>query len=143
MGETYSDEVTMAKYTSGSTKMVPGKNIGLKRTNLMSKQADEELLNDISNLLEDYADQTGTRYIIKPQIMPLANQVDLFIQTNYTPNHLVEQRCLEARIDEAKDVRKNIESLGTEVYFALQRIDGHIKELEAQLTNLQNKEEEK
>lgn len=40
-----------------------------------------------------------------------------------------QREITKARIDEAKDIRKNIEDLGTPVYFALQRIDGHIAEL--------------
>lgn len=35
------------------------------------------------------------------------------------------------QLDEAIDIRKNIEDLGTPVYFALQRIDGHIASLQA------------
>ena len=113
----------------------------------MSKQADEELLNDISNLLEDYADQTGTRYIIKPQIMPLANQVDLFIQTNYTPNHLVEQRCLEARIDEieyAAAKRAYAAGFGASEFesFLAEEERNRRAGLQDQLTSLQNKEDE-
>lgn len=42
---------------------------------------------------------------------------------------IIQQEIAKARIDEAKDIRKNIEDLGTPVYFALQRIDGHIAEL--------------
>lgn len=38
----------------------------------------------------------------------------------------------EARIEEAKDIRDNISELGSEVYFAVQRIDGHIKALQSQ-----------
>jgi hypothetical protein len=46
------------------------------------------------------------------------------------------KRVEEARMEEAKDIRKNIEDLGTPVYFALQRIDEHIATL-----NNQTKEE--
>lgn len=46
-------------------------------------------------------------------------------------NH-VDAAIREARIDEAKEIRDNISELGSEVYFAVQRIDGHIKALQSQ-----------
>jgi hypothetical protein len=51
-------------------------------------------------------------------------------QINRKAATFMYRQSLEARINEAKDIRKNIEGLGTEVYFALQRIDGHIEELD-------------
>lgn len=44
------------------------------------------------------------------------------------------KRDIEIRINESKDIRKNIEDLGSEVYFALSRIDNHINALTSQQT---------
>lgn len=42
---------------------------------------------------------------------------------------------LQVRIEEASGIRKNIEDLGTPVYFAVQRIDGHINYLKQELAS--------
>lgn len=47
----------------------------------------------------------------------------------------IESIIQAARIAEALDIRENIAELGTPVYFALQRIDGHISKLQKEKKN--------
>lgn len=71
----------------------------------MSKQADEGLELIIAEMIPDY--ETEVRVSLPDGSSHLTTNVKLasaeiaeYIQANYTPNQIVEQRCLEARLDE-------------------------------------------
>lgn len=97
----------------------------------MSKQADEDLNLEVVEYPE------GTRFIGPGDDVVISAAV---LKANYTPNHLVEQRCLEARIDQLKNVTLKA-LLGSGEPESIAIILEQIDSLEAQLTNLQNKEE--
>lgn len=94
---------------------------------------DEELADKIYNIC------LFQRYTDNPQ-KTARNQSQSIMLAFAASNKQVE---LKARIDEAKEIRTHIADLKPQVYFALQRIDGHIEQLEAELAALTNKQEEK
>lgn len=63
----------------------------------MSKQPDEELSKFICGSLPAFA--KDGKCVGEHKVVKLSDVIE-YIQTNYTPNNLVEQRCLEARISE-------------------------------------------
>lgn len=81
-------------------------------------------------LSEPFTDKEGNPVTLQKSSVTLQQEVDdvMRLVQAYT-----EKQVLEARVEEARDIRKNIEDIGTPVYFVLQRIDQHIATLSNQL----------
>lgn len=106
----------------------------------MSKQANEKLHTRLVEISTSY----GSYIMLDKTLWPkMFEAIEKYVSRNYTPNSVVEQRCLEARLDELKSVYKaSPDALFEYDDEARVLVLTRTKDLEAQLTNLQNKEDE-
>lgn len=148
--DTYRNDITQPKTLNTSTN-----NSRQFSENLMSKQPDEvlrEKVLHVNRINEKYKPDNIVLVTVDDiieifhELVPYTMKMFDDLQANYTPNHLVEQRCLEARIDEHDVIDKYL-GLDQDTPRGRKRIifseDLPVRRdtIQAQLTNLQNKEE--
>lgn len=110
----------------------------------MSKQANEKLHTRLVEISTSY----GSYIMLDKTLWPkMFEAIEKYVSRNYTPNSVIEQRCLEARIEKLERLKLlDDEAINSAVILPLLTTSGRgiiaswIAESKSQLTNLQNKE---